>query len=299
MLERIRAGGISVSGIRRTAFAGALVAAAILAACSTDNPLSLRPDVDIGTQTAALPGGGFQDLVPEQSASMEESPAMAEEPPMQSDPYMAAYPQPDMPGVLPGEEYQPDYMPEPQPPAMSQAEVDCRGALERLGVAYTDLEPINDGGACRIDHPVKVSAVGSVKIKPAATLNCQMALTFATWTRKELVPAARKRYWSGVKTIHQASSYSCRNIRRSGGVASEHSKGNAIDIGKIELNSGRDIEVEKQGLFAFRSRGFLNSVRSDGCDYFSTVLGPGYDYDHRNHFHFDIKARKNGYRACR
>ena len=295
MLERIRAGvaGVGLSGFPRAAFGGVLVAATILAACSTDNPLSLRPDVDIGTQTAALPGGGFQDLVPEQ-------PALAEEPPMQSDPYMAAYPQPDMPGALsPDEEYQPDYVPEPQPPVMSQAEVECRGALERLGVAYTDLEPINNGGACRIDHPVKMSAIGSVKIQPAATLNCQMALTFATWTRKELVPAARKRYWSGVKTIHQASSYSCRNIRRSGGVASEHSKGNAIDIGKIELNSGRDIDVEKQGLFAFRSRRFLNSVRSDGCDYFTTVLGPGYDYDHRNHFHFDIKSRKNGYRACR
>ncbi|TIR93768.1 MAG: extensin, partial [Mesorhizobium sp.] len=51
--------------------------------------------------------------------------------------------------------------------------------------------------------------------------------------------------------------------------------------------------------FAFRTRGFLNNVRADGCQYFNTVLGPGYNYDHRNHFHFDVKNRRNGYRACR
>ena len=82
-----------------------------------------------------------------------------------------------------------------------------------------------------------------------------------------------------------------RKIARSR-TMSEHAKGNALDISRIELNSGRDIEIEKQGIFAFRSRSLLNNVRSDACEYFSTVLGPGYNYDHRNHFHFDIKPRR-------
>ena len=125
-----------------------------------------------------------------------------------------------------------------------------------------------------------------------------MAATFAAWTRKELMPSARLRYFSGVKTIHQGSSYSCRKIRGTG-VASEHSKGNALDVMRIELNSGRDIDVKKPGLFSFRQRGFLNNVCADGCQYFNTVLGPGYNYDHRNHFHFDLKHRRSGYRACR
>ncbi len=43
---------------------------------------------------------------------------------------------------------------------------------------------------------------------------------------------------------------------------------------RIELNSGRDIDVRKPGWFAFRQRGFLNTVRADGCNYFTTVLGP-------------------------
>jgi hypothetical protein len=180
---------------------------------------------------------------------------------------------------------------------LSADEVDCRKELKRLGVAYTDLPPIHQG-QCGIDHPVKVTAIGSVQMKPAATLTCNMAASFATWTRRELVPAARWRYWSGVKAIHQGSSYSCRNIAGEG-VLSEHGKGNALDVMSIELTNGDDIDVRKPGLFAFRTRGFLNTVRADGCSYFTTVLGPGYNYDHRNHFHFDVKNRRNGYRACR
>jgi hypothetical protein len=114
----------------------------------------------------------------------------------------------------------------------------------------------------------------------------------------ELVPAARWRYFTGVKTVHQGSSYSCRSIRGTR-TASEHSKGNAIDVMRIELNNGRDIDVRKPGFFAFRQKRLLTSVRKGGCDYFNTVLGPGYDRDHADHFHFDIKERRNGYVACR
>src|SRR5690606_9500304 len=113
------------------------------------------------------------------------------------------------------------------------------------------------------------------------------------------VPSARWRYFSGVKTIHQGSSYSCRNIRGSRGTPSQHSIGNALDVMRIELNNGRDIDVRKPGWFAFRQRGFLNTVRADGCNYFNTVLGPGYNADHADHFHFDIMKRKNGYVACK
>lgn len=180
------------------------------------------------------------------------------------------------------------------------AEVDCRRKLRRLGVTFSDITPINDGGACAIDWPVRVTQLpGKVEMKPAATLTCDMALAFAQWTKSELTPSARWRYLSGVKTIHQGSSYSCRNIRRSGGVASEHSKGNALDVMRIELRNGKDIDVRKPGWFSFREKALLKNVRTGGCQYFTTVLGPGYDADHADHFHFDIKNRRNGYVACR
>lgn len=298
-------------GRRHTlALAGfALAATVIVSACTASSVLAPRPDVDVGVSTASVSNGrGLQNLVP-------------------SDPYLSGYPAGEVPGVnadaAPAAQgpLQPPASLSAEPPmtqvepqlamvrpsmtptspsnAMPADEVDCRRQLKRLGVAYRDLEPINDGGACRIDHPVKVEALsGGIQMKPAATLTCRMALAFATWTKNELAPNARMRYLSGIRRINQGSSYSCRNIRGTR-TASEHSKGNALDIMSIDLNNGRAIDVRRPGLFAFRQRGLLNSVRAEGCDYFTTVLGPGYDADHRDHFHFDIKHRKNGYRACR
>jgi hypothetical protein len=183
--------------------------------------------------------------------------------------------------------------------AMPAEEVQCRRQLKRLGVRFRDIAPIRDSASCGIDWPVEVSGLsGNVGMKPAATLTCDMALAFAQWTEDELAPAARWRYFSGVKTIHQGSSYSCRAIAGTRTV-SEHAKGNALDVMRIELKNGKDIDVRKPGWFAFRERGLLNNVRSDACGYFSTVLGPGYNADHKDHFHFDIKDRRSGYRACR
>ncbi|MCO6393056.1 extensin [Aliihoeflea aestuarii] len=241
--------------------------------CSVIDVMSPEPRVAVGETTSSImpsspvPSTGMQRLVP-------------------SNPMMVGYPRMNQPVA-------------PQGFAMPAEEAQCRQQLRRMGVTFTDLAPINDGGSCRIDHPIRVSGLaGNVEMKPAATLNCQMALAFASWTRSELAPSARWRYLSGVKTIHQGSSYSCRRIAGTS-VASEHSKGNALDVMRIELRNGRDIDVRKPGWFAFRERALLNNVRSGGCSYFTTVLGPGYNAAHADHFHFDLKGRRNGYVACR
>jgi len=186
--------------------------------------------------------------------------------------------------------------------AMSGSEIACRTQLKQLGVVFQERQPINDGGVCRIDHPLTVSGFssGRIKLQPSATLNCQMTLAFARWVKGDLLPSTRLRYLSGINTIHQASSYSCRTMSNQPGRSmSEHSKGNALDIDRITLNNGTDIKVQRPGFFAFRQRGLLNSVRSDACDYFTTVLGPGYDRFHSTHFHFDLMQRRSGHRACR
>jgi hypothetical protein len=126
-----------------------------------------------------------------------------------------------------------------------------------------------------------------------------MAVAFAHWVKDELAPAVRKRYLVGIDTIGSMGSYSCRTMNsRRGAPMSEHATGNAIDIGSITLNSGNEILVRKKGFFAFRERSLLKNVRADGCDYFTTILGPGSDANHADHFHFDLRARKSGYRHC-
>jgi len=292
--------------------------------CSTDGVMSLRPDVDVGVQTAGVPMAAMQPLPPPAPTGEEAVVSAPAEEPAMTDPaeenLLAAPAEPAGEEIVPLVKEQEEQFSSAEPPAkpimvayprlenpavepeapmsVPAEEVDCRKELKKLKVAYRDLPRIGSGGTCGIDFPVEVSAIGSVKMKPAATLSCAMAATFARWTRNELVPSARWRYLSGVKTIHQGSSYSCRKIRGSGR-ASEHARGNALDIMSIELSNGKQIDVRKPGLFAFRKRGFLNTVRADGCQYFNTVLGPGYNADHADHFHFDIMKRRNGHVACK
>jgi hypothetical protein len=250
--------------LRSAAAATATILFAIaLQACSVGEVM--RPDVDV-TRAAVVPAYGLARLVP-------------------SNPFLNSTPRFQSPATVPS--------------VMPEDEVDCRRELRRIGLSYRDLPPIDDGGACRVDYPVEVSGLsGGIGMKPAATLSCRMALAFAEWTKNELGPAARLRYFSGVKTIHQGSSYSCRRIRGTGSI-SEHARGNALDVMRIELENGKDIDVRRPGFFRFREKGLLNNVRADACAYFSTVLGPGYDRDHKDHFHFDIAQRRGGRKACR
>jgi hypothetical protein len=186
------------------------------------------------------------------------------------------------------------------PGMMPQSEVSCRSELRRLGVAFRDVARIADGPTCGIDYPIELSGLASgVAIRPAVKLNCQVTLAFAKWVKFELVPSSRFLYLSGVERITPMGGYSCRKMNsRSSNPWSEHARGNAIDIGTITLKNGKEIDVRSKSIFAFREKGLLKAVRSDSCKYFSTVLGPGSDPNHWNHFHFDLRTRKSGYRHC-
>jgi hypothetical protein len=170
----------------------------------------------------------------------------------------------------------------------------CRATLKRMGVTFIDIPEIYDSPSCGIKYPVEVSGLArGVALKPAAKLNCQAALSMAQWLQRDAGPAARARYLSGIAEIRQMSSYSCRQIARTD-KWSEHSKGNAVDIGAFKLKNGRVIKVAKPAFFAWREKSFLKSVRGQACHRFGTVLGPG-DRDHHDHFHFDIRQRKKAY----
>lgn len=183
---------------------------------------------------------------------------------------------------------------------MPRTEVACRQRLKKLGVVFRNVPRISNGPSCGIDYPIELSGLsGGIAVKPAVKLNCQVTEAFAKWVKYELAPSSRYRYWSGVKTIKPLGGYSCRTMNsRRGNPMSEHARGNAIDVGKFVLKNGKEIDVRRKGFFAFRERGLLKAVRSDSCKYFNTVLGPGSDPFHKDHFHFDLRTRKSGYRHC-
>ncbi|KQY20819.1 extensin family protein [Rhizobium sp. Root483D2] len=183
---------------------------------------------------------------------------------------------------------------------MPASEVACRQRLKKLRVEFTDIPRISNGKSCGIDYPIQLTGLsGGIDVKPAVKLNCEVTEAFAKWVKNELAPSARYRYLSGIKTIKPLGGYSCRTMNsKRGNPMSEHAHGNAIDVGKFVLNSGKEIDVRKPGFFAFREKGLLKAVRSDSCKYFNTVLGPGSDPQHKDHFHFDLRERKSGYRHC-
>jgi hypothetical protein len=183
---------------------------------------------------------------------------------------------------------------------MPSSEISCRNRLKKLGVEFEDVARIAKGRSCGIDYPIELTGLsGGIDIKPSVKLNCQVTEAFAKWVKNELAPSARYRYLSGIKTIKPLGGYSCRTMNsKRGNPMSEHARGNAIDVGKFVLKSGKEIDVRKPGFFAFREKGLLKAVRSDSCKYFSTVLGPGSDANHKDHFHFDLRPRKSGYRHC-
>ena len=43
---------------------------------------------------------------------------------------------------------------------------------------------------------------------------------------------------------------------------------------------------------------FLEDIRKAACTHFTTVLGPGSDPYHGDHFHVDVLQRKGDYRIC-
>ena len=60
----------------------------------------------------------------------------------------------------------------------------CAAVLKDVKLTYTQAEPIGGPGDCGIAAPIKVTAIGarkSVKIEPAAVINCNLAAAAVRW----------------------------------------------------------------------------------------------------------------------
>jgi hypothetical protein len=113
-----------------------------------------------------------------------------------------------------------------------------------------------------------------------------------------MVPAAKLHLDAAPHSIAHGSTYVCRPRNNvAGAKMSEHAHANAVDIMSIAFPArdpliiGSSEETKTEGEF-------LAAVRKGACDYFTTVLGPGSDAAHAEHFHFDMAERRGGYRLC-
>ncbi len=186
-----------------------------------------------------------------------------------------------------------DFHREERPPWRAQAEAVClsKGLVEESSVIHAFHE-MDGPGICGLTHPFKVTALagGSVVLNATQTLDCPMIAALDRWVREVVQPAANARFGEPVVRINSMGSYSCRGINNmSGANLSEHAFGNAIDIGGFVLASGRELNIMRGFNGADeQERAFLHEAHAGACSYFTTVLGPGYNIFHYNHFHVDL-----------
>jgi Extensin-like protein C-terminus len=180
---------------------------------------------------------------------------------------------------------------EQREPWRAQAEEACLAQRLVQNTAYMSRSsPIDGPGACGISYPIKVAALagGSVGLTNKATLACPIIPNIDAWLNEVVQPAASLYFGTAVVDV-KSGSYSCRpRNSRSGAKLSEHSFGNALDVMGFRFADGRQLTVVKGWRGAPEEQQFLREVFVGACQYFNTVLGPGADMFHYDHFHLDL-----------
>lgn len=154
----------------------------------------------------------------------------------------------------------------------------------------------SDPSGCAVPYPLLVKSLGKkIGLQPDAEMNCAMAVAAARFARDVIAPAAQQTFGQALKSVSHASAYVCRP-RNGSHKLSEHAFGNALDIAFFTLADGTTIAVEPAP--PEKSALFLGKVRAAACGPFKTVLGPGSDADHAEHYHLDLAPRRNGGTVC-
>ncbi len=182
--------------------------------------------------------------------------------------------------------------------AMPRAESECRERLKALDVAFEEHAPLKEAMGCSAPHPVTVSRLSkTVELRPPAVLTCAMAEASARFVRDHAAPLARGEFGSNLAAVEQVSAYVCRP-RNGTKKLSEHAFANALDWGSLVLEDDTRIEIRAHGSSEPSRARLVKAIQKAACGPFKTVLGPGSDADHADHFHFDLARRRGGGTWC-
>ncbi|MGV6804561.1 MAG: extensin-like domain-containing protein [Ruegeria sp.] len=145
---------------------------------------------------------------------------------------------------------------------------------------------------CGIGEPVRVYMISDVHLSRSAMMDCKTAVTLKTWIENTAKPAFADQ--GGLEEVRILGSYSCRTQNNHPRAQlSEHAKGRAIDISGFRLKNGTLVSIlDSWGSAAFGE--VMARLHDGACGLFGTVLGPGGDKYHKNHFHFDTAVHRKG-----
>ena len=180
-----------------------------------------------------------------------------------------------------------------RPAWRAHAEKICIAKKQVHVSAYVQKAPAIDGPSiCGLESPFKVTALmeGAVTLASRQTYGCPMIAALDQWLAEIVQPVAMARFGQNVIELTSVGSFSCRPANNVPGARlSEHAFGNATDIGGFRLADGRHIIIAHDWpRGGEQEKAFLRETFSGACNIFTTVLGPGYNALHYNHFHLDL-----------
>jgi hypothetical protein len=179
----------------------------------------------------------------------------------------------------------------------------CLVALAATSTSFVPVPQPGRSSACQIDTPVRLNSLstkaGVVKLPDLPTVNCAFALKLSQFVNQRVQPLAQQSAGSAVAAMGTGPGFDCRGRNGdSSAKLSEHGIGNAVDIVYFKFANKSQILVKDALNVQSPSFGFLRDIRAAACDEFTTVLGPGANKAHAEHFHIDLEVRNGGYRLC-
>ena len=205
---------------------------------------------------------------------------------------------------------------EARPAWRDEVELAClRSGVVHESAYVTRAPAINGPGSCGALQPFHVSAFSEGRVPLtmptslagrgykvyAATLTCAMVPAIETWMSESVQRAAAAVYGQPVVQVHSLGSYSCRRMNNGSNTRhiSEHAYADAIDISGFSLADGREVMVRTGWRGSPEDQEFLRAVFVGACETFHTVLGPGSDGHHEDHFHLDLMRHAGAHHICR
>jgi hypothetical protein len=175
----------------------------------------------------------------------------------------------------------------------------CLSALKSANVRFSLLPNKDHGRGCRTMDTVQLISLKTQTTNLGA-MTCTLASAFTTWSDDIVAPAARRFLGSPIARIETSGTYSCRRVNGNGSL-SQHAFANAVDVFAFVTQDGQRVTVLKGWNGSAKERAFLQHIHEASCGPFRTVLGPNFNAQHRNHFHFDMAASRmgNGKAFCR
>ena len=180
----------------------------------------------------------------------------------------------------------------------------CLSDLRAARVEFVELGNVSKEG-CTVVGAIALGAVsspfGNVSIPGKPIMVCAFARQFTTWVRDVAAPLTLAYLGSKLAAIETGQGLACRTrYDKPDEKMSEHAKGDAIDIMAFRSEDGRRLSVKDASASAQMDGVLMKTLRATGCGYFTTILGPGSNEAHKEHFHFDYELRggANNYRIC-